>query len=726
MTMSTKPISGKSGSVRERKTEPENNLVFGPVPKRMAVPMVLALAALTWFAFAPALDNGFVDLDDHVNILDNHAFRGLGWSQVVTAFTTPRMGIYQPLSSLLLSVEYVAWGLDAGGYHATSLAVHALNAVVLFGLVLTLLGRWQPALVRAHPGTFAIATGLAAAWFAAHPARAEPVAWVSSQLYLPCALFTMLSVLAYLRAHPPGGAPRARGWLAGSYALGFIALLFMPGAVCLPFLFLILDATLLDRLDSRSTAARLRRAAGLVVEKLPLLLPAIVVMGAAYWARRSSQIVRHLENDSLWARLAQAGYGVWLYLGKMIAPFGLSAFYPRPEGGHFRSPIYGAAVLGVVVVSVAAVALRKRVRWFPAVWAAYLLVLAPHLGLIRVGYTIAADRYSYLASIVWVIPLAGGLAWLGCLSSPIRVRLATVAAGLALVVGVAFLSQTQAKTWHDSEALWLHAVSCAPGSSQTHANYATALGEGGKYAEAVAEFDKALAIWPNDPETLVKRGSALAGQNQYDEAIRSYRAALALRPDDAMAFLNLGAALAARGQYDEAIAMYRKALVIQPGRAQASINLGSVLLRQGKLTPAETAFQEALDVEPWNVEAHTSLGAARAMQGNLDGAIAEYQDALHENPDHLPALLNLGIALAQSGRPGEAITLLGKATRLDPGNADAHHALGATLASLGRVDAAVAEFAKALRLNPGHAQAARLLGMARGQRGRELPGTGFR
>ena len=262
------------------------------------------------------------------------------------------------------------------------------------------------------------ASGLAVAWFAAHPARAEPVAWVSAQLYLPCALFAMLSVRAYLRAHAPGMAPRGRLWLAGSYALALIAMLFMPGAVCLPFLFLILDAALLDRLDlgAGSAAGRIRSAAGLVVEKLPLLVPATALIGVAYWARRSSQIVKHLEYDSLWARLAQAGYGVWFYLGKMVAPFGLSACYPRPEGGHFRAPIYGAAVIGVVVVSAAAVTLRKRVRWLPAVWAAYLLVLAPHLGLIRVGHTIAADRYCYLASILWVIPLAGGLTLLGRLS----------------------------------------------------------------------------------------------------------------------------------------------------------------------------------------------------------------------------------------------------------------------------------------------------------------------
>ena len=705
--------------------EPGKELASVPVPKAVSVPMAVALAALAWFAFAPVLENGFVDIDDYANIRDDHDFRGLGWKQVVAAFTTPRIGVYQPLGSLLLGAEYLASGLDPRGYHATSLGVHALNAVVLFALVLTVLKRWDPVALRANPRTFTIATGLAVAWFAAHPVRAEPVAWVTAQLYLPCALFEMLALLAYLRAHPPGGAARDSRWLAGSYALAFIAMLFMPGAVCLPFLFLILDAALLDRLDFRADLAGwIRRAAGLVAEKLPLLGLAIALMPVAYWAKRSSQIVKQLEYDSPWARLAQAGYGIWLYLGKMVAPFGLSVFYPRPEGGNFGAPVYAAAVIGVVIVSAAVVALRKRVRWLPVVWAAYLLVLAPHLGLIRVGQTIAADRYTYFASIFWVVPLAGGLAWLGRFHGPIR--LATVAAGLALVVGIACLARTQAQTWHDSESLWLQALKCAPESSHTHAHYAAALGEGGKYAEALTEFDKALAIRPNDPETLLKRGTSLAGLGRLDEAIADYHAALALRPDDAIAYLNLGASLAARGENDEAVAMYRKVLAIQPASAKAYVNLGAALFRQGKPDEAVTALQEAVRLEPWSAEAHTSLGAALAVQGKLEGAIAEYKEGLREEPDHFPALINLGIALAQSGLPAEALAPLEKAVRLEPGHAEAHHTLGAILASLGRLDEAVAEFTEALRLNPAHPQAGILLAACRNKLGEELPGTRYR
>ena len=689
------------------------------IPKSWALPIGLAVAALAWFAFAPALGNGFVDVDDTENFLQNHAYRGLGWPQVVDAFTRPRVTVYQPLNSLLWSAVYLGWGLDPAGYHATGLALHALNAALLFALVLALLARRDPALLRERPREVAVGAGLAVAWFAAHPLRAETVAWATVQLYLTGACFALLATLAYLGAYPAEGAPRRRWRLGLAYALAIGGMLCMPGTVVLPALFLILDAAILGRIDlvAGSAADRARRAGRLVVEKLPVLAPALAVMAAAYWAKRSGKALPNLERDGPWGRLAQAGYGVWLYLGKTIAPIGVSAFYPRPEGGDFRSPVFAAAVLGVVLATVAVVALRRRVRWLPAAWAAYLLILAPHLGLIPVGKTIAADRYTYLASMVWVFPLAAGLARLGRRAPAGRARVAAAAVGLALVLGLAGLAREQTRTWHDSEALWSHAVACAPGSSQTHALKATALGEAGRHDEAVPEYDAALALWDQDAETLVKRGASLAALGRLDEATASDRAALALRPDLHLAYLNLGVVEALRGRNAEAIAFYQEALNLAPALTPAYVKLGIARLQLGQAPEAEVSFLKAIDLAPWDVEAHTNLGAALALQKDLAGAIAEYQEALREDPNHVPALLNLGMAQAQSGHMDLAIPPLTTAAALAPGNADAHHTLGVILAGQGRLHEAAAEFDQALRARPDHEQAKLLLGMVRQQLG---------
>src|SRR4029079_9184017 len=127
--------------------------------------------------------------------------------------------------------------------------LHAANAVVLYALTMTVLGRCWADSCPGGPWARAIGAGLATALFAVHPLRVEAVAWVSCQPYLPCALFSMLAVLAYLRAHGEGASPRW-GWLTASFVLFAAALLCHAVPVTLPAVLLILDVYPLRRLGS--------------------------------------------------------------------------------------------------------------------------------------------------------------------------------------------------------------------------------------------------------------------------------------------------------------------------------------------------------------------------------------------------------------------------------------------------------------------------------------------
>ena len=71
----------------------------------------------------------------------------------------------------------------------------------------------------------------------------------------------------------------------------------------------------------------------------------------------------------------------------------------------------------------------------------------------------------------------------------------------------------------------------------------------GRYAEAVAAQDAALAAAPDHAGAWLNRGRALAALNRYDEAIASYDRALALRKDDADANFMKALALLTRGDY---------------------------------------------------------------------------------------------------------------------------------------------------------------------------------
>ncbi len=321
----------------------------------VAIPLALFVIA----AFIPALDNGFVSWDDDDNFLDNPFYRGLGAAQLRWACSTFWLGVYQPLAWLLFGAQYVIWKLDPRGYHLTSILFHAANAVVLYFLTVKLLVRCRPDSLLRSPWTCAASAGLATALFTVHPLRVEAVAWASCQPYLPCALFSMLAVLAYLRAFPRGSS-RRWGWLVGSFVLFVAALLSKAVAVTLPAVLLILDVYPLRRFGNgpgrwyRSSARRV------LLEKVPFVLVSLVFMGIAIAAKPQTQV--YIKRYDASARLAQACYAPWFYMSKTVLPLGLVALYPTPGDMDWLAPLFLLGIVGTLAMSVLLFLLRGAGR----------------------------------------------------------------------------------------------------------------------------------------------------------------------------------------------------------------------------------------------------------------------------------------------------------------------------------------------------------------------------
>jgi tetratricopeptide (TPR) repeat protein len=80
------------------------------------------------------------------------------------------------------------------------------------------------------------------------------------------------------------------------------------------------------------------------------------------------------------------------------------------------------------------------------------------------------------------------------------------------------------------------------------------LAERGRHEEALACYDRALAIRRDIPQVLGNRGNALRNLGRFDEAETSLREALRLKPDFANAHRNLGRVLFDAGRWEEAAA----------------------------------------------------------------------------------------------------------------------------------------------------------------------------
>src|SRR5262249_29417077 len=108
-------------------------------------------------------------------------------------------------------------------------------------------------------------------------------------------------------------------------------------------------------------------------------------------------------------RFAQASYAIVIYPLKTVLPWNLTAYYPVPERVVWYELPFVACIVATLGVSVGLFLLRRRWLGLLAAWLSYLVILAPNLGLVRLGEQIAADRYSYLASMGPVVVLAAAL-----------------------------------------------------------------------------------------------------------------------------------------------------------------------------------------------------------------------------------------------------------------------------------------------------------------------------
>jgi tetratricopeptide (TPR) repeat protein len=197
--------------------------------------------------------------------------------------------------------------------------------------------------------------------------------------------------------------------------------------------------------------------------------------------------------------------------------------------------------------------------------------------------------------------------------------------------------------------------------ADVHNNLGNVFLRQGRMDEAVAQFQKALAINPKDANTHYNLGNAFRQQGGVNEAIAHFQMALAIKPQFAEAHYNLGNAFLQQGHVDEAITHFQKALTIKPDYVEAQNNMAWVLatcpqasLRNGikAVGLAERANQITGGGKPVVL---CTLAAAYAEAGRFPEAIETVQRALHlaeeQSNTALAGALQSQLKLYQAGTP---------------------------------------------------------------------------
>ena len=557
--------------------------------------------------------------------------------------------------------EYPSFGLNASGYHLVNVALHVLNALLLFEVLR------RTTRSKAEPAGAIGPSAFVALLFAVHPTHVESVAWVAERKDVLCALFWLLAMLAY-------GA-YARRPSVGRYllvvlpfALGLMAKQML---VTLPCVLLLMDYWPLRRLGPASSRPAWPRV---VLEKVPLVLLSAVAAGIAFFVQIRGEEVGTFGGVPLGLRLGNALVSYGRYIQKTLWPARLAVYYPHPGHGLPLWQPVAAAVALVAVTAVIVLALRRR-RYLTIGWLWYLGTLVPVIGIIQIGSQAMADRYTYLPSVGLYIMAAWGLR---DLASAWRVpRAAVLGAAAALVVGLSAATFVQAGYWRDSTTLFNRALAVTSNNSFVHYNLGLTRYDEGDRAGAAEHFREALRITPDFDRAHVNLAQVLAELGRNEDAIRCFRDRLRVAPEDAHTHNGLAIALAKQGRLEEAVEHLAATLRFDPHYPGAEFTLGNLLATLGEVEASLLHFERALHDEPADVHpmAHLNLGVQLAKLGKPDKAEAHFREAVALDPDFADAYVNLGVLHAQQGEREQAAALYRKALEIDPRHAAARRQL---------------------------------------------------
>ena len=539
-----------------------------PTPPYYIWSGIVAIFLLVFVAFGTSLSNGFSDFDDYGFLLERTQWRGLGISNLTWMFGTFNLGHYQPLTYVSYAIEWTIFGpnLDrvARAMHCTNLALHATTASLLWLLILRVLRspaakKLQRRTLSLHDASAGLIVGIAwivALLWAIHPLRVESVVWLTERRQLLAGVFLVLAVHAYLSTFLtfdgiPQAPERSRQFRLLTHLLLLLSLLAKAWGMTFFLVALILDWSVLQRWTnhhSETVGQRLRGALPLVREKLGMI--ALCVLFALLAAAAQGETAGTVRTLAQWGpieRTAQACFGLCFYAVRTAWPADLSPLYELPTRMTWSEPRW---ILSIVAVAAAASGcvwlLRRGGKWGVATTASlacFLVIASPVLGVLQSGIQLAADRYSYFATMPLFVLAA--LFFVRLIERPStykNFRLCLSVLGVVAISAV-FIWQSHgySKVWSSTLDLWHHAIYTTKQTGPIVRNYyARQLEKASRPSEAVLEYTQSILLDSEYGDSYLGRAQAYKALDDLVQSERDLKLETQKLSDPTAAYLSLG------------------------------------------------------------------------------------------------------------------------------------------------------------------------------------------
>ncbi len=463
----------------------------------------LFLVLAVFVVYANVYENAFL-YDDEFLILRNEAIRSL--SGLWTIFTLSSTGgagsvdnFYRPMQGFLYLIVYGLGGESLFGFHFLNILLHALNAVLVFGLGLKL-------------GLDRRACFFAALIWCVHPVHTEAVTYMSATADPLYALFVMLSLVI--------GLPDFRGWrVLGSCLCFVLALMSKESAIVTPALAMVCLWLIAPRRWNWRSYLR----------TIPLW-----VVAALYMIARSTILdfnrtfdfyqKPNFYTENIWYRIFTALATLPEYKSLLIWPAELHIDRTFPV---FVSFLTLPVVLGFAMILTgllwAVWSYRRGRLGLPWGFAWFGAAHAPHTGILVAVNALVLEHWMYLPSVGLFLGASASL--VPRLKSP-STRYLTGFLFAAAVIALGTRTWQQNKMWADPVSFYSHIIHFSPDVPRVHNNLGMALADLGRFDEAIHEYKETIRLsaglpqpYHNLAQLYFSRGDVHEAQEYYEKAL---------------------------------------------------------------------------------------------------------------------------------------------------------------------------------------------------------------
>ncbi len=545
--------------------------------------MLLVILVLTFLAYLPSLKNNFIDLDDISYVTSNPLIMDLSLINIKKIFSSFVVGNYHPLTILVFAVEFHFFQLNPFYFHLTNLLLHLLNTILVFIFIYQLCKKELTALI-------------VSAFFGLHPMHVESVAWVTELKDVLYFCFYMIGLIIYLKSQKLERF-KLRYYL-GTLLLYITSLLSKPTAVSFPLVLLCIDY-----FNGRKISKKM------FLEKIPFFAFSIIFGMIAFYAGKSSfmpfeTITPERITFSFGARVILCAYALWDYLIKAFLPIQLSIFYPYPSARKvFEVPLifycYFIALLGTAWL-IYKYFIKEKVIVFGL--GLFLTTIFFNLPFFNVGYSLSADRFTYLPY-VGIFFIVGYYLEKFYVPHYARRGLSKYwreIVFIGMIFIFSFLTFQRCIVWENAKTLWYDVAKKFPKHPLGYDNLANFYYNQGDNSTTLKLCDIVLSLNSKYYTAFCRKADVYLRTNKLTNALEEYTRAINIFPYYYQALMNRGSVFYLLGKPALAVKDYTKALIICPNNVALLSNRATAYFDENHMTEALADFNLVIKLSPEN------------------------------------------------------------------------------------------------------------------------------